>query len=106
MLKEKVENYLFGAIPTSDLTSEAFEIKKVNFGDKITYSPKVFIPLTTLCQDSCAYCTFVKSPKEGGTYLSYEEVESIASVGESSGCFEALFTLGDKPEVKWDFAKQ
>jgi len=57
-----------------------------------------------LCQDSCAYCTFVKSPKEGGTYLNYEEVDAIASVGVSAGCYEALFTLGDKPELKWDFA--
>ena len=57
-----------------------------------------------MCQDSCAYCTFVKSPKEGGTYLNYEEVDAIASVGVSAGCYEALFTLGDKPELKWDFA--
>ncbi len=104
MLKQNIEDYLFGDTPTSELSSIAFDIKIKNFGNKITYSPKVFIPLTTLCQDSCAYCTFVKSPKEGGTYLNFNEVESIASVGQDAGCYEALFTLGDKPELKWDFA--
>ena len=101
-----INESLFGSRTTHDLTSQAFEIKKNNFGNNITYSPKVFIPLTTLCQDSCAYCTFVKSPNEGGTYLNMQEVESIALVGEASGCFEALFTLGDKPELKWKFALQ
>ena len=104
VLRETIEEYLFGDRPTSELSSQAFDVKTSNFGEKITYSPKVFIPLTTLCQDSCAYCTFVKSPKEGGTYLNYEEVDAIASVGVSAGCYEALFTLGDKPELKWDFA--
>jgi FO synthase len=104
--KKFINESLFGSRTTHDLTSQAFEIKKNNFGSNITYSPKVFIPLTTLCQDSCAYCTFVKSPNEGGTYLNMQEVESIALVGEASGCFEALFTLGDKPELKWNFALQ
>ena len=103
-LKENIEFSLFGNRTTFDLTSESFNIKKVNFGNKISYSPKVFIPLTTLCQDACGYCTFVKTPKEGGTYLNTDEVEAIAFVGESSGCYEALFTLGDKPELKWKFA--
>ncbi|MGI9571915.1 MAG: 7,8-didemethyl-8-hydroxy-5-deazariboflavin synthase CofG [Candidatus Actinomarinaceae bacterium] len=105
-INKVINNSLFGSRKTEDLTSEAFEVKKESFGRTISYSPKVFIPLTTLCQDSCAYCTFVKSPNEGGTYLNMDEVESIASVGESSGCYEALFTLGDKPELKWDFALQ
>ena len=104
MLYEQIDTLLFGEKPTSELSSEAFDVKLSSFGKNITYSPKVFIPLTTLCQDSCAYCTFVKTPKDGGTFLNYEEVDAIASVGESAGCYEALFTLGDKPEVKWDFA--
>ena len=91
MLKDKIETLIFGDRPTLDLSSEAFSIKLDNFGKNISYSPKVFIPLTTLCQDSCAYCTFVKTPKDGGTYLSQEEVNAIAYVGESSGCYEALF---------------
>ena len=105
-LDKKIENYIFGNIPTSELLDKAYDIKVQNFGKTITYSPKVFIPLTTLCQDACAYCTFVKTPKDGGTYLTFEEVDAIANVGEKSGCFEALFTLGDKPEIKWSFAKE
>ena len=70
-LDKKIENYIFGNIPTSELLDKAYDIKVQNFGKTITYSPKVFIPLTTLCQDACAYCTFVKTPKDGGTSVSY-----------------------------------
>ena len=91
-LDKKIENYIFGNIPTSELLDKAYDIKVQNFGKTITYSPKVFIPITTLCQDACAYCTFVKTPKDGGTYLTFEEVDAIANVGDKSGCFEALFT--------------
>ena len=63
-LDKKIENYIFGNIPTSELLDKAYDIKVQNFGKTITYSPKVFIPLTTLCQDACAYCTFVKTPKD------------------------------------------
>jgi FO synthase len=103
-LTRNIHSSIFGEIPTSELLSIAFEKKKNYFGNTITYSPKVFIPLTTMCRDSCAYCTFVKSPKEGGTYLNEEEVITIASAGNEAGCYEALFTLGDKPELKWDYA--
>jgi FO synthase len=57
-----------------------------------------------MCRDKCAYCTFVKSPKEGGQYLPIDDVISIAEAGDSNGCHEALFTLGDKPELKWKVA--
>ena len=97
-LSKKIENHLFGEIRTDELSQKAFIIKKDTFGATITFSPKVFIPLTTLCQDSCGYCTFVKSPKDGGTYLNFDEVDAIAKVGDESDCYEALFTLGDKPE--------
>ena len=103
-LHKKIENYIFGEISTHELLDTAFTKKQEYFGKDITYSPKVFIPLTTLCQDSCGYCTFVKSPKEGGTYLTFDEVDAIAYVGQQTGCYEALFTLGDKPENKWSFA--
>ena len=103
-LTRNIHNSIFGETPTNELLSMAFEKKKNYFGNTITYSPKVFIPLTTMCRDSCAYCTFVKSPKEGGTYLNEEEVKTIASAGNEAGCYEALFTLGDKPELKWDHA--
>ena len=103
-LKRKINDSIFGSVSTEELLANAFEKKIDFFGNNITYSPKVFIPLTTMCRDNCGYCTFVKSPKEGGTYLIQEEVLSIAEAGDEAGCYEALFTLGDKPELKWDFA--
>ena len=103
-LTRNINNSIFGSISTDELLAEAFEKKKEYFGNNITYSPKVFIPLTTMCRDNCGYCTFVKSPKEGGTYLNQDEVNSIAKAGDDMGCYEALFTLGDKPELKWDYA--
>ena len=103
-LRRNIHDSIFGPEPTEDLLIKAFDRKKNYFGNTITYSPKVFIPLTTMCRDSCGYCTFVKSPNEGGTYLNEEEVLSIAGAGDEAGCHEALFTLGDKPELKWDFA--
>ncbi len=104
-LYKNIENSIFGGEPTSELLEKAFEKKTSFFGNKITYSPKVFIPLTTMCRDKCSYCTFVKSPSEGGTYLNEDDVRSIAAAGEKAGCYEALFTLGDKPEERWGFAK-
>ena len=104
-LGKKIENHLFGDITTDELSEKAFIIKKETFGTAITFSPKVFIPLTTMCQDSCGYCTFVKSPKDGGTYLNFDEVDVIAKVGDENDCYEALFTLGDKPEKKWKEAQ-
>ena len=75
-------------------------------GPIITYSPKVFIPLTKLCRDSCHYCTFAASPaalrgRGEPMFLEPEEVLSIAQAGAQAGCLEALFTLGDRPEDRW-----
>ena len=67
----------------------------------MTYSRKVFIPLTTLCRDRCTYCTFAKPPGAGGMYLEPDEVLAIAKAGDEAGCTEALFTLGDRPEERW-----
>ncbi|MFD5025819.1 bifunctional FO biosynthesis protein CofGH [Streptomyces sp. NPDC058373] len=77
----------------------------------ITYSRKVFIPLTRLCRDRCHYCTFVTVPgklrREGhGMYLSADEVVEIAREGAALGCKEALFTLGDRPEDRWPEARE
>ena len=75
-------------------------------GGRITYSRKVFIPLTKLCRDSCGYCTFAHPPVPGeNPYLTIDEVLEIARAGEAAGCKEALFTLGDKPERKWPQAR-
>jgi FO synthase len=68
----------------------------------VTYSKKVFIPLTRLCRDRCHYCTFVTVPgKLDSPFLSPDEVLAIAREGAALGCKEALFTLGDRPEVRW-----
>ncbi len=77
----------------------------------VTYSPKVFIPLTRLCRDRCHYCTFVTTPNklaaEGqAPYLSPDEVLALAAQGAALGCKEALFTLGDRPEDRWPAAAQ
>ena len=73
----------------------------------VTYSRKVFIPLTRLCRDRCHYCTFATSPgKLPAPYLSLEEVLDIARRGAALGCKEALFTLGDRPEERWPQARQ
>ena len=104
--KKQIKELVYGDIPTQELKSIAFEKKKQLFGDNLSFSPKVFIPLTTLCQDHCSYCTFVKTPGEGGLYLTESEVLAIAKAGESSNCTEALFTLGDKPELKWKEAQE
>jgi len=77
----------------------------------VTYSPKVFIPVTKLCRDRCHYCTFVETPghaaREGREpYLSPDEILDIARQGATMGCLEALFTLGDRPEDRWPEARQ
>ena len=72
----------------------------------VTYSPKVFIPVTRLCRDRCHYCTFVTVPgKLPAPYLSPDEILDIARHGAELGCLEALFTLGDRPEDRWPEAR-
>ncbi|MBO0869763.1 MAG: 7,8-didemethyl-8-hydroxy-5-deazariboflavin synthase, partial [Micromonosporaceae bacterium] len=73
----------------------------------VTYSKKVFIPLTRLCRDRCHYCTFVTVPHRLATpYLDRDEVLGIARAGAALGCKEALFTLGDRPEQRWPVARE
>jgi FO synthase len=72
----------------------------------VTYSPKVFIPLTKLCRDVCHYCTFAQPPRRGErAYMSGDEVLAVARAGAEAGCHEALFTLGDKPELRYRAAR-
>ena len=76
-------------------------------GPLVTYSPKVFVPLTTLCRDVCGYCTFARPPRRGErAFLTEEEVLAIARAGAAAGCREALFTLGDKPELRYKVARE
>ena len=77
------------------------------YGRLISYSRKVFIPLTKLCRDVCHYCTFAERPRAGRpAYLSPEDVLTIARAGAAAGCTEALFTLGDKPELRYSAARE
>jgi FO synthase len=99
------EEYLVGQRDPSPLFREAARLRDEGHGHTVTYSRKVFIPLTTLCFDTCAYCTFAKPPGAGGEYLEPEEVMAVARAGERQRCTEALFTLGDRPEDRWPQAR-
>lgn len=77
------------------------------FGTRVTFSPKVFIPLTQLCRDGCQYCTFSQPPRKlQAPFLSPEQVLEVAMSGARAGCHEALFTLGESPEAKWEVARE
>lgn len=90
----------------SIMMAEASELRDSGFGRTVTYSRKVFIPLTKLCRDVCHYCTFAQPPRKlDEAYLSPEQVLSIAQAGAAAGCKEALFTLGDKPELRYQAAR-
>ena len=83
-----------------ELLAAALEAKQRFKPNVVTYSPKVFIPLTNLCRDYCGYCTFRRDPGEPGAHtMTPEEVLEVARAGEKLGCTEALFSLGDKPEL-------
>src|ERR1700738_106055 len=92
--------------PLSDLLQQAVAMRRAGHGNVISYSRKVFIPLTQLCRDICGYCTFAKAPRDvARPFLSPEEVLAIARSGEKAGCHEALFTLGDKPALRYGAAR-
>jgi len=91
----------------SDLTARAREIRDARGPARTTYSRKVFIPLTELCRDTCRYCTFAKAPRRlAHAFMPIEAVLDIARQGAAAGCKEALFTLGDKPELRYAAARQ
>ncbi len=91
---------------TSSLMARAEAMTLAGFGTTVTYSRKVFIPLTQLCRDVCHYCTFAKTPRQGTpAFLSPDDVLAIARDGAAAGCKEALFTLGDKPELRYGAAR-
>lgn len=90
-----------------ELAERARAIRDEAFGDIVTYSRKVFIPLTQLCRDVCHYCTFAQVPSKGTpAFLTVDEVVEIARRGAEAGCTEALFTLGDKPELRYRAARE
>ena len=88
-----------------ELRTEAYDRARDAHGDTVTYSPKVFIALTKLCRDRCGYCTFAQAPAHvAAPYLGLDEVMDIAQQGRAAGCTEALFTLGERPELRYDEA--
>ncbi len=93
--------------PLPELTALARVVRDGAHGRRVTFSPKVFIPLTMLCRDRCGYCTFAKAPARlESPYLTPEEVLSIARAGQAAGCHEALFTLGERPELRYPVAAE
>jgi FO synthase len=93
--------------PLAELMREAALLRDEGHGRNLSYSRKVFIPLTKLCRDVCHYCTFAERPRVGRpAYLSPEDVLAIAHAGAKAGCTEALFTLGDKPEARYRAASE
>lgn len=93
-------------LPTGELTRRAREVRAAAMGTRVTYSPKVFIPLTRLCRDRCGYCTFATAPRSlPAPYLTPDDVLAIASQGADAGCHEALFTLGEAPEERYPQAR-
>jgi FO synthase len=92
--------------PLDVLCREAAARRDEHFGTRITYSPKVFIPLTMLCRDKCGYCTFAQPPARlEHPYLDPDQVVAIALRGAAVGCHEALFTLGERPEERYPAAR-
>jgi FO synthase len=92
---------------TASLEELLAEARSLRRGPLVTYSPKVFIPLTTLCRDVCGYCTFARPPRRGErAFMTEEDVLAIARAGAAAGCREALFTLGDKPERRYKVARE
>jgi 7,8-didemethyl-8-hydroxy-5-deazariboflavin synthase CofH subunit/7,8-didemethyl-8-hydroxy-5-deazariboflavin synthase CofG subunit len=93
-------------LPLDELMARARAVRDARSGTRVTYSPKVFIPLTMLCRDRCGYCTFAQPPARLDTpYLTPDEVLRIARAGARQGCHEALFTLGEQPEERYPVAR-
>ncbi len=94
-------------VPLPDLTESAAALRDRGKGNVVSYSRKAFIPLTMLCRDVCHYCTFAKTPRHvEGIYLRPDQVLAIARAAQAKGCREALFTLGDKPELRYRAARE
>jgi FO synthase len=103
---ESAEAALLIEAPAAELAGVAESLTLAGFGETVTYSRKVFIPLTQLCRDVCHYCTFAKAPRRlKGPYLTPAEVLATARAGKAADCKEALFTLGDKPEARYAAAR-
>jgi len=103
-IDQSVVDFLMSA-SLDDVMARARGIRDVAHGTRITFSPKVFIPLTMLCRDKCGYCTFAQPPARlEKPYLTAEDILTIARQGARLGCHEALFTLGERPEERYEVA--
>lgn len=95
------------ATDTAALARQAVALRDQGFGDVVTYSRKVFLPLTQLCRDVCHYCTFAQTPSHiAQPYMSVEQVLQEVRRAEQAGCKEALLTLGEKPELRYRVARE
>src|SRR5690606_36480857 len=104
---DAAEAFLLLDAPLDALMRAAEEQTLAKFGRSVSYSRKVFVPLTQLCRDVCHYCTFAKAPRRlASPYLGQDDVLAIVRAGEAAGCKEALFTLGDKPELRYSAARR
>ena len=91
----------------STMMQAACDLRDRGHGSTVSYSRKVFIPLTRLCRDVCHYCTYARTPRHiDNPYMSRDEVLDVVQAGEKAGCKEALFTLGDKPELRYRVARE
>jgi FO synthase len=94
------------AAPLDELLAAAAEVRDRAHGTRVTFSPKVFIPLTELCRDRCGYCTFAKPPARlDSPFMALDDVLAVARAGAAAGCHEALFTLGEAPEERYPAAR-
>ena len=92
--------------PLEPLLGAAHRVRLEGHGQRISYSPKAFLPLTQLCRDNCGYCTFAKPPRRGArAYMTADEILGLARAAAQAGCREALFTLGDRPERRYRVAR-
>ncbi|MFM8354531.1 MAG: 7,8-didemethyl-8-hydroxy-5-deazariboflavin synthase CofG, partial [Gammaproteobacteria bacterium] len=107
-LPTSAEAHALAAIEdTAALARAAATLRDHGFNNVVTYSRKVFIPLTHLCRDVCHYCTFAQVPRKvQAPYMSVDEVLEVARHGATMGCKEALFTLGEKPELRYTAARE
>jgi FO synthase len=104
---EAIERLLASTTPLEPLLATALRIRVEGHGHRISYSPKVFLPLTQLCRDNCGYCTFAQPPRSGTrAFMTADEVVAMAVTAARAGCAEALFTLGDKPERRYKVARE
>ncbi|MCU1426195.1 MAG: synthase subunit 1 [Actinomycetia bacterium] len=102
-----ISRHEFVNTPLDELMRAAADVRDKTFGDHVTFSPKVFVPLTMLCRDRCGYCTFAKPPARLDTpFLELDAVLDIARRGAEVGCHEVLFTLGEGPEDRYPIAAE